>query len=511
MRTGWLAASAAALISYPVLAQKSADTLRFPLVDPPQGVSYYEDPKTETVFETNGVYDTLLAFDEEKKTFEPLLAKSWKRIDDVTLEFELRDDVKWHDGETFDADDFIYTLNWILDPKTQLRFKNYWDWVAKVEKLGTHKVRVTAKQPTAFDISMLAFYTFVEAEHAHGKAAEKVSYMRKPVGSSMYKVTRTDQTGIYFEKNPDYKHGGVAKPPSNIGKMQLLFIPEPGTRVAHFLAGQLDILPRDVPIDQAEDLGKMPGVEISIGQGTYYYYITFDSKGRSGLKPLTDIRVRKAILMAIDRDEIYKLSLGNRTGVARPEAMCWKSQFGCDYSVPLPKHDVNGAKRLLAEAGYPNGFEVTVSTFTNLEAKQKAEAIANQLAKIGIKASVAPKTLGAYRNDQAQGKLQIFTGGWPGGGMPDVTATIDFVFNPPDSRDYHGDPDLKKMAAGIDLIIDDAKRREQGRKVFDYATEKAYFMPVAPGPVIAVHRSEVSVKPGTMRSYGIDPWGLNWK
>jgi peptide/nickel transport system substrate-binding protein len=84
------AASAAAMMAFPAIAQKSADTLRFPLVDPPQGVSYYEDPKTETVFETNGVYDTLIAFDEDKKTFEPLLAKSWKRIDDVTLEFAAR-------------------------------------------------------------------------------------------------------------------------------------------------------------------------------------------------------------------------------------------------------------------------------------------------------------------------------------------------------------------------------------------------------------------------------------
>jgi peptide/nickel transport system substrate-binding protein len=511
MRTFVLAAGAA-LMAFPAFAQKSADTLRFPLVDPPQGVSYYEDPKTETVFETNGVYDTLIAYDEEKKTFEPLLAKSFKRVDDVTLEFEMRDDVKWHDGQKFTVDDFIYTMNWILDPKTKLRFKNYWDWVAKVEKLGSNKVRIVAKQPTAFDLSMIAFYTFVEAQHAHGKTTDRVSYIRKPVGTSMYKVVRTDSaTGIFFEKNKDYKHGGSAKPPSNIGKMNLVFIPEPGTRVAEFLAGNLDILPRDVPIDQAEDLGKMKGVEISIGQGTYYYYITFDSKGRSGVKQLMDERVRRALLMAIDRDEIYRLSLGNRKGVARPEAMCWKNQFGCDYSLPLPKHDPAAAKKLLAEAGYPNGFDVVVTTFTNLEAKAKAEAIAGQFNKIGVRATVQARTLGAYRNDQAQGKLQIFTGGWPGGGMPDVTATLDFVFNPPDSRDYHGDNEMKKMAALVDEIIDPVKRRAQGRKVFDRAIEKSYFMPVAPGPVIAVHHSDLSVKPGTIRSYGIDPWGLNWK
>lgn len=515
MRTWGLAAVSFGFVlcaAHAAMAQRANDTLRFPIVDPPQGVSYYEDPKTETVFSTSGVYDTLISYDEDKRTFEPLLAKSWKRIDDVTLEFELRDDVRWHDGEKFDADDFIYTIDWILDPKTQLRFKNYWDWVARVEKLGPYKIRIVAKQPTAFDLSMLSTFTYVEAEHAHGKAGEKVSYIRKPIGTSMYKVLRTDNAaGIFMERDANYKHGGTAKPPSNIGKLNLIFIPEPGTRIAQFMAGQLDILPRDVPIDQAEDLAKQPGVQISIGQGTYLYYIAIDAKGRSGVKPLTDVRVRKAIFMAIDRDELYRLTLGTRTGIARPEAMCWRSQFGCDYSVPLAKYDIEGAKKLMAEAGYTNGFDLVISTFTNLDAKQKAEAIAGQLTKIGIRASVQPKTLGAYRNDQRDGKLQIFTGGWPSGGMPDVTATLDFVFNAPDSRDYHGDEELKKMGEKIDLIIDPDQRRAAAKPVFDRATEMAYFMPTAPGPIIAVHRSDLTVRPGTMRSYGIDPWGLNWK
>jgi peptide/nickel transport system substrate-binding protein len=373
-------------------------------------------------------------------------------------------------------------------------------------------VRIVAKQPTAFDLSMLSFYTYVEAEHAHGKTADKVAYIRKPVGTGMYKIVKTDTAaGIFMERNRDYRHGGKAKPASNIGKLELVFIPEAGTRVAQFLAGNLDILPRDVQIDQAEDLAKQPGVEMSVGQGTYLYYIALDAKGRSGLKPLTDVRVRKAMFMAIDRDEIYRLALGDIKGIPRPDAMCWKSQFGCDYSVPLPRHDVAAAKKLMAEAGYADGFDMTISTFTYFDAKNKAEAMAGQLAKIGIRASVAPKTLGAYRNDQAAGKLNAHSGGWPGGGMPDVTATLAFVFDSPDSRDYHGDAELKKMAAAVDLIVDPEKRKALGRKVFDRATEMAYFLPIAPGPIIAVHRKELAVKAGTMHSYGIDPWGLNWK
>jgi peptide/nickel transport system substrate-binding protein len=510
----WQAAAVAAgvvLCASSASAQKSKDTLRFPLNDPVQGVSYYEDPKTETVFETAGVYDTLIAYDEDKNTFEPLLAKSFKRIDDTTLEFEMRDDVTWHDGQKLTADDVIYTINWILDPKTQLRFKNYWDWVDKVEKTGPNTIRIHAKQPTAFDLSMISFYTYIEAQHAHGKTDDKVSYIRHPVGSSMYKVTKVDPAvGITFEKNPAYKWGGTAKPASNIGKMELLFLPDSGTRIAKFLAGELEILPKDTPLDQAEELAKKPGVELTIGQGTYYTYLAIDAKGRSGVKALTDLRVRKAIFMAVDRDELYHLTIGDHE-VPRPEAMCWRSQGGCDYSVPLPKYDPAGAKKLLAEAGYPNGFDLVVSTFTNLEVAQKAEAIANQLRKVGIRAAVQKWTLGSYREAQRDGKLQVFAGGWPGGGMPDVTATLAFVYSAPPTRDYHGDPELSKMAQEVDLIVDPAKRKALGRKVFDRSTEMAYFLPTAPGPIIAVHTKDLAVRAGTMHSYGLDPWWLNWK
>ncbi|MGE3247450.1 MAG: ABC transporter substrate-binding protein [Beijerinckiaceae bacterium] len=493
-------------------AQKSADTLRMTLNDPIQGISYYLDPKTETIFTSEMVYDCLIGYDEDTQKFQPLLAKSWKRIGETVLEFDLRDDVKWHDGKPFSAEDVVYTMNWLTDPKTPLRFKSYWAWIAKTEALGPHKVRITAKSPTPYDMARLAYLTVILPKHAHGVAKEKMAFSRKPIGTGMYKAVSVDAgRGIVMVRNTDYRHGGDVKPPSNIGKVVLRQIPEPGTRVAEFLAGQIDLLPRDTPLDQVEAMDTMPGVVVTAGQSTYYKYVAINATGRSGLKPLEDIRVRKAIFMAINRDGLAEIAIGKLKNIARPESMCWRSQAGCDYSVPLPKYDPAGAKKLLAEAGYPNGFDLTVTTFTNEGIRSVAEAITGQLRKVGIRASLEPMTLGAYRKKQGAGKLQIFAGGWPGGGMPDVTGTVRFFYNASPKIAYHNDKELKQLSIDVDRTMDETKRKEIGRKLFDMGLERGYFMPTAPGPAVIIHREELKVKAGTMRGLNIDMSNVNWK
>ena len=137
-------------------AQKSKDTFRLAIDAPIQGMSYYLDPNSETVFQSETIYDNLIIFNEKSLKFEPLLAKSWKQVNATTIELELRDDVKWHDGEKFDADDVVHTLTWVSDPKVQLRFKGNWEWIDKVEKTGPHSVRIVAKEPTPYALTSLA-------------------------------------------------------------------------------------------------------------------------------------------------------------------------------------------------------------------------------------------------------------------------------------------------------------------------------------------------------------------
>ena len=503
---------AIACAAAPASAQKAKDTLRLAINEPIVGISYYLDPKPETVFESEAVFDNLVVFNEKDFKFEPLLAKSWKQIDDKTLEFQLRDDVKWHDGQPFSADDVVSTLNWTIDPKTtNIRFKGNWEFIERIEKVSPTVVRVISKEPTPYALTRLAYLTSIEAAHAHGKAEDKIVYSAtKPVGTSMYRVVEIDRNkGIFLEKNPDFKHGTAAKTASNIGKINMPFIPDSGTRIAQFLVRNLDLV-RDPTLSNAEDMAKTPGVTLSMGQGTSYMYMAIDAKGRSGNKALTDVSVRRAMMMAINRKDILTF-LTNGREMRTPEAMCWKFQAGCDYTLPLYPFDPAGAKKLLAEAGYPNGFDLEITTFTAESIKGMAQIVGNQLNSIGVKATVQPTEIGAYRKKQADGKIQMMVASWPGGGNPDVQGTMEFIYAVPESRDYSGDAEMVADAFKTLTIMDPDARKATGRKVFDRSTEMAYFTPTGPSPALVVHTTDLVVQPGAFSAYSINPQGIRWK
>lgn len=512
MNRALMAGVAALLIQTPVHAQRAKDTLRLAFNDSIQGVSYYQDPKVETVFTSAAVYDGLIAYDENRGTFEPLLAKSWRRIDPVTLEFDLRDDVKWHDGAPFSADDVVYTFTWLTDPGTRLRFKHFWSFIKSVEKLGPHKVRMTMHRPTPYDLAQLAYQTAILPAHSHGKAENKVVWGQKPVGTGMYRVTRFDQKfGLLLEKNPDYKHGGPAKPASNIGRIHIRAITDVGTRVAELMAGQIDVLSGQTPLDQIDALASLPQFELTAATGIGMIYFAIDAKGRAGLKALTDPRVRKAMMMAINKPQIAKLSTGGRPGIENPGAMCWRFQAGCDYSLTPPKFNLDEARKLMREAGYGDGFETNITSFSNINFTQMADAVAGQLRQIGIRAEIDSMPVGAYRKKQAAGKIQLFVSGWPSGGMPDAAQTIAFLFAPPDATDYHGDAQMKALAQKSLEEMDPVERQKLGKRIFDLAIERHYFLPLASSPVFAVHTPEVAITPSKVSSYGLNFWGINWK
>ncbi len=104
-------------------AQKAKDTVRMGFVDPIEAVDFYYDPKPETSFLTRGVFTNLIDYDPDAGKFVPMMATSWQQVNDTTVEFKLRSDVKFHDGTTFSADDAVYTIKWLIDPATKLRFK----------------------------------------------------------------------------------------------------------------------------------------------------------------------------------------------------------------------------------------------------------------------------------------------------------------------------------------------------------------------------------------------------
>jgi peptide/nickel transport system substrate-binding protein len=506
----WLVLAAVALAwtagtAEPVHADKASGTLRLAADQPISALSYYYDPSPGTVFESEAVYDDLVSYDVMHGTVEPLLAKAWRHIDAQTLEFDLRDDVTWQDGTKFTAADVVSTLNFLSDPKTVLRFKQNWSWIDKIEQLGDYRVRLHAKQPTPYDLTRFAYVTTILPAHQPGTPQDKGYH---PIGTGPYRATQVnDATGIVFERNDNYRHGNPAKPGSNIQRITLQPIPDEGTRVAQLLAGNLDMI--DASLQQAQSLAQDPRFEMSIVQGSSFMYVAYDAQGRSGAKQVTDARVRQALTMAIDRSALLKLVAGDAK-LAAPGAMCWHTQAGCDYSLLLPDYDPDRAKKLLAEAGYPNGFDIEITSFTG-PAEQVAEAVAGEWHAIGVNAKIDALAVVSYRKKQEAGKIQVMIAAWPSGNIPDVSATVDAFFAAGPS-DYSGDPQLHQLAAESDVAMDPEARKAIGRKMFDRATEQFYFLPIAPFPNILVHTKEVAVtQSNRFTPIGYEVSDLNWK
>lgn len=499
-----LAVALAAGAAIPADAQ-TPDTLRLAAEQPIQTLSYYVDPTPDTVFELEVVYDDLVSYDVKLGQVEPLLAKSWTRIDPLTLEFQLRDDVIWQDGVKFTAADVVATLRWLIDPANLLRFKQNWSWIDKVDQLDPYRLRVSAKQPTPYDLTRFAYVTAILPEHQEGAPPDKG---RHPIGTGPYRAVEVDDfKGIVLERNDAFQHGNPAKPGSNVKRISIEPIPDEGTRIAQLLAGNLDMI--EVSFEQGASLARDPRFEMTIVQGSSYMYVAYDAQGRSGAKPVTDERVRRALAMAIDKQALARLLAGDAK-LDQPVAMCWRTQAGCDYSLPLPPYDPATARKLLAEAGYANGFDIEITTFAGIPS-EIAEAVAGQWHEIGVRAKIDRLTVGSYRKKQQDGQIQVMVAAWPAGNIPDVSATVDSFFGG-GPADYSGDPSLHELARQSSSTMDPVARKEIGRKLFDLATDKVYFVPIAPFPTVLVHTKALTITQSTrFTPLGYEVSDISWR
>jgi peptide/nickel transport system substrate-binding protein len=486
---GWLAIH---LVSGSALAQKSKDTLRVPWILEFRGIDYYSTPGPDTTWTQTAIADTLIAFNEENQRHEGLLAKSWKVLDDVTYEFELRDGITWHDGTRFSADDVVSMFRWLIDPEVKLRYKHFYSWIANVEKIGPNIVRITSRAPHAAAITRFGTGTEIFPAHIFGKLppGDRSEFGIKPVGTGMYRALKVEPSKIaVLERNPRYGHGGAAKPASNIGRIEIPWIPDPSTREAQYLSGNIDIVYLD-NLDAAKSLASRTQSELSMPNSVGYVYAAIDARGRSGLKPLQDPRVRKALLMAIDRNKIANFLL--HEPISTMESLCLKLQEGCGYSSKPPMFDPAAARELLAQAGYSNGFELEITALSE-PGINAANIILPMLKQIGITATLDPiKVLTSYFKKQGEGKIQMLVSPWPGGTMADVEGTIGYLLSP-GPNDNFGDSEIHQLAQENLRTLDSGKRKEIGTRLFDAVMDRGYAMPLVASRRNYVHTKDLAL------------------
>jgi len=479
-----------AFLASPALAQKAQDTLRVAYKAPIATTDIYIDPQPETTLTSVAVYDTLIVFDAQSKTFRPSLAESWKQVSPTQLDMKLREGIKFHDGSAFTADDVVYTLMYISDPKSGLRFSANWGLIDKVEKVDDYNIRIITKSPTPYALARLATTTPIYPKSVHSKLETKADFGRRsPVGTGPYKVVSIDASnGIKLVRNEDYKPAGPWNSKAKIKNVQLMPIPDPQTQIAQLLTGGLDII-LESPKDQSEQLTSMPNITSTAIENTVYTYLNFDAAGRSGLEPLTKPDVRRALSMAIDRPTLAKAIMAGGDMVKVIDAPCnAATQVGCVVDPMNLKYDPKAARDLLTKAGYPNGFDVEITTIPGVE--KMGEAIAGQLRAIGVRAKLENTTFVAFRTKQTSGKLQLLVAHYSSGGLSDVNSAVEYYVGS-EPRDYWREKDITQMANAASAEMDPAKRNELLRKVFNAVNDKSLLLSLTTFPAVVVHTTDL--------------------
>lgn len=493
-------------VATPASAQKSKDTLRMSANDVYSVLSPYDMALEEAGQIYDQIYSPLMSLEEKTGKWVPELASSWTRVDPLTLEFNLREGVLLHSGKRFTADDIKAAIDYTIDPKTKIRSKNRYTWVKSAEKLGDHKLRVHLVEPYALDLLAFASRFSVIDSDIMAKLDNKEDYGRVSAASAgPYKLVSMDRNkGSVVERfeglNPALTHRRAP-----IRRIEIVAVPDRQAQIAQMLTGGLDLL-RNVPEDAAKELAKIPTLQITPVKSSSYIYLMMDAISRSGRKELSDARVRKAIVMAIDREKIAKEIVPGGSEAEQMSAICFPFTLACDPSSKPYSYDPAQAKKLLVEAGYPNGFEMTLHVHQPV--RDIAIAVAGYLQQIGINMSVSQQTISGYIQLREDGKLAAFIGFRPTGTFPETSEILDSFFT--GSRDYWNDPLIAKAMTDGASEPDNLKRGRILRPALDRNNSEAYILPISSMPWVFAHTKEVRVDTNLLKANAVQISDIFW-
>ncbi len=500
---------ALALGAGPGLAQKSKDTLRISLDEQIPLISTYHWPVGQAGAWFRRVYQGLVAFDEHNGKFVPALAKSWKRTSPTTIEFELRDDITFHSGNKFTADDFIHTVNYIADPKVKIRFKRRYTWIKKIDKISPYKIRVTAKKVNATDMALLGFCILVLDSKVHKTLQKKSDYGRLSAsGTGPYKMTQIHRNkGVIAERFENFK-GNPKHWRAPIKRIVGVHLPDDQTKLAELMTGGVQLV-HNISPDNAKKIAKLPNLEVTNMYSNYMVFFAMDAANVSGNKALADPRVRKAVWMSIDRDALIKYIVPGGEKAEKMKALCFKTANACKWTKDAPPYDPVKAKKLLAEAGYPNGFKMELLAITRI--KDIGEAMAGEMRKVGIEVKVQPANIGVYRRRQGKGKLQSWIIAYPAGSFPDAGNHLAVFFDGSRKRYMGNDPIIGDAIKNGWGELDPVKRANIYSKAYDRANEMIYNMAVTSLPFVFGHTKDVMIKTSQLSAGDLHITDFFWK
>ena len=460
----------------PALAGKANDTLVWSTDREADVADPYYNNIRELVVIGHTAWDGLLFRDLDTGEFKPLLATAYTWVDNTTLEFDLRDDVKFHDGSSFGAEDVVYTVNHVANKDNGVLTWQNVKWMKSAEQLGSHKVRINLHEPFPAALAYLAGAIFFMPEGHYDDApttadGKKEYGSGKPVGTGPYMITEVvPGERIVMKRNNNYMKNGPKGQPA-IGNVVFRTIKEQNTQIAELLTGGIDWI-WDVPKDQAERLSGMPQVQVTNAKTMRVSYIQFDVNGKSGQDFFTKKKVREAFAHAVNRESIATNLVGPAS-VVIPSA-CHPDQFGCAQDVPKWDYDPAKSKKLLAEAGYPDGFTFDLYAYRQ---REYTEAVIGDLAKVGIKANLKFMQYRALRDLVWKNETPVNHMTWGSNSIPDVSAITSHFFSA-GRDDFAKDQEVVEWLKTGDTSTDPKVREKNYKMALERISGELYWLPM---------------------------------
>ncbi len=486
-----------------------------------QGDFLTADPMAQNELLTNSingqVYESLV-MRGKKLEILPGLAESWEQKDPKTWIFHLRKGVKWQDGSDFTADDVVFSIKRLQGPTSN--FRVYGNAVGAPTKIDDHTVQLVTPKPNPVMLEMLANSLFMmskkwceqhNAVNTQDYTHNEESYTsRNAMGTGPYILeSRQPDVKSTFKKNPNWWGLKAGKDywDGNVDEIVYQPIKQGGTRIAALLSGDLDFV-LDPDVQDIDKLKQDRNIHVYEGRENRIIFLQMDQardellySNVKGKNPFKDERVRKAFYQAIDVQAIHRsvmrgLSVPTAYNLPNPE----KAGIPPDLYKRYP-FDVNASKKLLAEAGYPNGFEVQLDCPNNryINDEKICVAVAGMLAKVGVKVKVNAIPRAQYFPKAQRLDVSFCMLGW-GGATTDAIFTLQPVLHSRNDKgdgDYnwgnYKDPEFDALIESAEGDTDMKHRQQTIDKAMQRFHEKVYMIPLHLQVIPWASRANVSV------------------
>lgn len=406
----------ASLVSFGAAAQE----LKIGLKTEPTSLDPQYHALTPNIQVSSHLFDALVFMDGQLRP-QPSLAQSWKALDDTTWEFKLRPGVKFHNGTPLTADDVIFTFSRVPKvPNSPSPFTLYIRQVDSIVAVDPLTLKITTKGPAPLlplDLANIPIMSKASASGSapEGKTTAELNRGEGLIGTGPFKFVEWQPGArIVLERFDDYWG-----PKPEWKRVTLRPLTNAAGRVAALLSGDVDLI-EDPPTDDLTKLKSDPKLTVAQAVSSRLVFIHFDTfgpttpsvTGTDGKNPFKDKRVREALSIAIDRAAIVDKVMA---GVGLPAAdFLPYPMFGTSKDTKPIKADPALAKKLLADAGYPNGFGITLGTPSGryINDDKVAQAVAAMWTRIGVKTQVEASAPAVFFKNRDDFKYSAYLAGW---------------------------------------------------------------------------------------------------